>query len=318
MISPLTDLLALPGFRTGVACGALAALAVAGALAATARRWPGTGIAFGAAAVAALHRAEDVGAGLALGLAALALGVCLVDGAASAAAAQRGGRWLRTVPVARAASAVPGALLVAAATSGHPPGWTVPALVVVAVAGGALAADLDGAHRGTGLGPLLVAVSAFGVYVTTPDTEHARVVLGAALPLALLGWPLRWARLGGAGAFVAVGLLGWTVAVDGLARDGAVVGGLACIGALAVEPVARRWPGRARAAGAPAPPTLVAAVHIALVAVCARVAGLRTSAPEALAVSGLAYAAALVALTWPSWRRAPATPERAEHDTPTA
>ena len=62
--------------------------------------------------------------------------------------------------------------------------------------------------------------AAAGVYFTVPDTEHALVLIGAALPLALSSWPVPLARLGSGGAYAATGLLAWTAATDGVARAG--------------------------------------------------------------------------------------------------
>ena len=40
-----------------------------------------------------------------------------------------------------------------------------------------------------------------GIYVDVPDTEHILVILAAAAPLVLLGWPLNLGRLGEAGGY---------------------------------------------------------------------------------------------------------------------
>src|SRR5690606_32918712 len=107
------------------------------------------------------------------------------------------------------------------------------------------AADLDraagrgasragaGVQPAPGVGPVLVAVTVAGVYLTVPDTEMATVLLGAALPAAALGWPFAWGRLGGGGALATVAVVAWTVALDGRGRLGSVVGGVACLGLLA-------------------------------------------------------------------------------------
>jgi hypothetical protein len=220
-------------------------------------------------------RYDDLAVGVLFGLAAAV--VCL------AAWALRRRRPGVTTPVVGLALAAAGAGGVAAnggvaATPALP--W--PAVAVAAGAAGALLADFDRRWRWAGLAPPLLAISAFGLYATVPDVEAAVVVLGAALPLALLGWlgPLgdrgptafgslsltdRGTRsglpgsvrpdppadrrpppsLGVAGALAAAGLLVWTVAAGGGGRPGAVVGGLGCFGLLAVEPLARLLdPGR--------------------------------------------------------------------------
>jgi hypothetical protein len=305
MIDSLEDLLGDDGFRTGVVAAAVAGVVVA--LAAgliVRRRLPWAGLAFGAAVLAAMatRRSElsevaaDATADVATGAAVLALGV----GAAGALIAlwaprARSGPWGSAL---RVLAAVPGAVIVATAAATDRPGWAFPAVLAVTVIGGELVARCDGAHGGAGTPPVLLAVTACGVYVTTPDTEHAAVMLGAALPLALLGWPRPLASLGTAGSFVTAALVAWIVVLDGAGRDGAVVGALACLGMLVVDPVGRWIAARSRA-GPGTPPIsarradlLLVVGHIALVLVCSRVAGLRTSAAVALAIAAVAYVVA--------------------------
>jgi len=332
------------GFRVGVVFGAVAA--VVAALVALRggggpARHPWAGLAFVGAAYAGFDE-RSLGEGdLLAGLAVLGLG-------AAAAARLLDGRGVAGRRAVEVAVTVPGAVLVARSADGRGPGWVPPALAVVIVVGGVLVADIDRrvqlapGTRGplglsaAGLVPVLLAVTVFGVWVTTPETEHVVVLAGVTLPVALLGWPRPLASLGTAGASLVTALVAWTVAVDGAERPGAVIGGFACLGVLAVEP-ATRWAlalHRDGAAGATADPadaddpadrgdsadaddadgqgvdadrsgrspdvwrTVVglAAVHVVLVAVCARVAGLETSAVTAFLLSVVAYAVAAGAL----------------------
>jgi hypothetical protein len=301
MLDPLTDLLNDDGFRTGVLYGAVAtAVVVVVALVAAARGGAGgrrllpwAGLAFGAATVAAIADRYNVPEGIVVGLVLLAVGGCAV------------GWWGPPAPrriVVRMIAAAPGAVVVARAGATGRPDWAFPTLVAVTVVGGALAAECDRAHRARGLAPVMLAVSAFGAYATTPDTEHTAIMLGAAAPLALVGWPRPLASLGVGGSFVAAAVFGWVVVLDGVERDGAVVGGLACLGALVVEPVSRWIVRRSRGTTPAAAATTghaalsLVAVHVALVAVCSRVAGLRASTAAALAISAIAYVAAGVVL----------------------
>src|SRR4029450_1154384 len=106
-------------------------------------------------------------------------------------------------------------------------------------------------------------------------------------------------------SIASAGLLVWVIATDGAGRPGSMVGGLACLGVLAGEPVARPL-GRPRARGPPGwgggglacggggaaepvarrlagggaggrplPPLPLATAHLALVAVAARGVGRR-------------------------------------------
>jgi hypothetical protein len=192
------------------------------------------------------------------------------------------------------ALAIPGAALVGIAVSD-----TVPAAaswVVVAAAGTVAVAVVParmldaGMPRCTGV---LLLVSAVGVYVTVPDTELARIVVGAAVVGALVGCAPD-ARAAPLGTTAAIGLLAWVAAAGGAGRPGAVVGGLACLGVLALGPVAV-W--------SAARPVVVVAVQVALVAVVARIAGLEQSAGIALVIAFAAYGVAVVVLVVSGDRR---------------
>jgi len=208
--------------------------------------------------------------------------------------------------------AVAGLALAAAAVAGFaltgPPGdlalaW--PALLLVTVAVAAALASFDRRWRELGLLPALLAVAAAGIWATVPDVEAALVLLGAAVPLALLGRPGPLAgRLPGAAAFGVAGsvavaaVLVWTVASGGAARPGSVVGGLACLGLLAVEPVVRLLDPRRRSPLDPLErrPGLAwaaLAVQLVLAAVAARVAGRPERAATALALAALELGLAL-------------------------
>jgi hypothetical protein len=303
MFDTIGDLLADDGFQTGLVLGLLAAAAVALAAVIARPVRPWAGVAFGVAAVAAL--ADRFGSADRFPVTGqMVVGLVLL--AAGGVVAGRGHLLVRM------AAAAPGAVVLARSTELTDPRWAVPTLVAATVVGGALAAECDRSLGRRGLTPVLLAVTVLGVYGTTPDTEHARVLVGAALAVALLGWPWPLASLGAAGSFVATALVVWTAVVDGLGRSGAVVGGIACLGLLVVEPVVRwglhaRGPfgphrppaaqGRQRRATLPLRDALaLGAVHLALVVACSRVAGLRTSGLQALAISAVAYALAAGAL----------------------
>ena len=110
--------------------------------------------------------------------------------------------------------------------------------LVPAIAGPAVA-DFDGRSARDGLGPVLLLVSIAGLYTTVPDTELALVLLGAAIPLTLLAWPKAWARLGSGGAYAAVGLYIWVATIEGVGRTGSIVGAVAVLALLVLEPVGR-------------------------------------------------------------------------------
>ena len=102
-----------------------------------------------------------------------------------------------------------------------------------------MAADLDRRAARLGLGPVLWLLTVFGVYVTVPDTELIRPLVGVAIPLALCGWPLRVARVGAGGAAAGIALLMWVGAAEGYGRPGSIVGAAAALGLFLVEPAGR-------------------------------------------------------------------------------
>jgi hypothetical protein len=166
-----------------------------------------------------------------------------------------------------------------------------------------------------------LAVTAAGIWATVPDVEAALVLLGAALPMALLGWPLFLARraptrpppaFGVAGSLAVAGVLVWAVASGGTGRPGSLVGGLACLGLLAVEPVARGLDPRRRSPldaleRRPGLAWAALAAQLALVAVAARVVGRPERATTALGLAvvelGLAVAAGVAVARRPSRSR---------------
>ena len=245
-ISTLTD---FPEFRDGFSAGLWFALIVAGigaVLALLWRRGRAAGRAFGLvgpawvlASLAALDGwfgypgsgtvpapSDWIPTSLLLGLVVLAAGVELA---------------IHT-PNPRAIGVVlafPGALLIGFAEDFHGLGWVRPLVIVSISVGAPLVADLDRRSARYGLGPLLWLVTVIGVYATVPDTELIRPLVGAAVPLALVGFPLRLGRLGGAGAAASVGLLVWVGAFEGYGRPGSIVGTVAALGIFVAEPLGR-------------------------------------------------------------------------------
>lgn len=301
-LDALLDPLDQPEFTDGVAVGLWALLAVA-LVGAAFRGWarrpaPVAGFGVAGAAFVAMGETLDVPDELLLGAALCAAAGLLVD-------------LFDLSPLIVAAAAVPGAWIVASAPGvADSDGW-FPALAlgVTVAAGGALVAAFDRRWRRQAWGPGLLAVTAGGIYSTVPDTELALAVFGAALVVALAGWPLRLAHLGGAGSMAAVAVIAWSVVVGGVGRDGSVIGGLACLGMLAVDPAIRLLGERSplRHVTEWGRVALIGAAHVVLVLWMARVAGLRDDAGAALVlvVAGFAAAAVLWAIGG-RWRRRPA------------
>jgi hypothetical protein len=277
-------------FLSGMAAGILALLAATVWERRRADHAPVTGLVTTAAALGAISRTWSVVPAALLGLGGVTVALAWLDGR------RPRGRSLTTAGVLMTPFA---AVLAANASS---TGW-VRWLVGVAVVLGATAASRTDADWGEiGVTPTLYAVSAAGVFAAVPDTEQAATLLGASVPAALAGWPLGRARLGPTGAGAAAALLLWVGAVGGRGREPSIVGAVACLGLLLTLPAGRWLAGRTghpRAVrrsrhGA----VLLVGVHLAVVAVASRVAGIATDLHVAAAVAAASLAVALAAGAW--------------------
>jgi hypothetical protein len=249
------------------------------------------GIATGMAYCVALLVNGGLGGPVATSVAALPLGLAaavVTLGVTAQRSASEFDRWVR------AGLVLPGALLIGLVSGvATDPPW-VPFVTVASVALSAPAvARFDHRWGDSGLPPVLLGVSAVGLFYTLPDPEEAAILVGVSMPLALLAAPPIRRRYGAAGSWMVAGVFVWTVGAGGYGRDSAVVGGLACLGLFLAAPIAevsasRRRPSRRAAA--------MVAVHAATVLVAARVAGLQENGMVALgiAVVVIAMAAAVV------------------------
>jgi hypothetical protein len=198
--------------------------------------------------------------------------------------------------------ALPGAWRLVAGHDFVGPSW-IPWLIVLGTAiGGPLAAETDRDLARTGLTPVMWLVVVGAVYSTVPDTELALVLLGVAIPLALLGLPFRLARMGDGGIAASIGLLLWMAAQEGWPRPGSLVGTIGALALFTTLPIGHRlrrwfrfelhWSRRRRAFA-------VVAVQFVLAMWAARVAGLAFGAVEAMArlvpavAAGIAFGIAL-------------------------
>ncbi|HEY8202084.1 MAG TPA: hypothetical protein VII47_12120 [Actinomycetota bacterium] len=210
----------------------------------------------------------------------------LVAGLAMLAAAGLVGGLVRAPVVVGMALAAPGAWVIVTDGGLADVGWVRLLVGVGAAVGGVLAAAFDRRWRTSGAPPIVLAVSVAGLYGAVPETMHVSVLLGVALPVALLGLGAV-ASLGSAGAYVSTALLAWTAGIGGAARPSSIVGGLGCLGLLVVEPLARNLAGGrsgleaiSRRWGLIA----LAAIQVVLVAIASRVAGVQRSAGVAALV----------------------------------
>jgi len=164
--------------------------------------------------------------------------------------------------------------------------WLAP--VAIVIAGLALSAwSLRLPHNL--LGPM-IAISVFGIWVTVPETEHARVLLGVAVPMAFATLRPTHAQISTAGAFALAGMVVWVAAIGGDARPGSIIGAWASLGLVAILPLVQpnvsklvkehRW--------------WVIGSHAVFVVIASRLIGLWESATTASIAVVLVSAAAYV------------------------
>lgn len=285
IIAPFTE----PAFRSGLVVGVIALLIGVGAgLAWRFRRddpLPVAGLLMAGAAVVVLMRLDLLGGGLAAGLVVLAGAGLVAD-------------WFPRSRLFLPLLALPGAWLVATATEATQP-WAPLVIGATVALGGSLVASFDHRWSDRPLGPGLVVLSLVGVFATVPETKEALPVLGAVLPIGLIGWPASIAALGAGGSLAITGLLAWTVAQGGTFRESAIVGGLACLGVLVAEPVGRSLRHRQASGHRPYPIAALLALvatHVVVVYLAARVAGLRDDLSSAVALAVIALVLALGAV----------------------
>jgi hypothetical protein len=278
-----------PQFHAGLVAGAIATIAVIAIARATPRRLPLAGCSFAAATLIGLWHSGNVAAHQ-------PLPVTVVVGAVVAFVLVEIAARVDAPPPLIALAAMPGALVTAGALVGDP-GWIRIVVAVSAAVGTACVADVDAADTAT-LGPALWCVTVAGVYWTVPDTEAARVAVGAALPLVASGWPGRFARIGAGGAAASVCVLAWIVGEGGRGRPGAVVGGVASLGIFLYEPIVRRVGRRGIAvSGDPLTVAFIVVVQLACVGAASRWAGLAEEARTAT-LRALAFVPIAVGLTY--------------------
>ncbi len=230
-------------------------------------------------------------------------------GAGLLAAAGAMDPWAQRVPLLAVVLAGPGAWWVAQVTELPGPVWVPWAVFAWIAVGGPLLASFDRHTAHAGYGPVLLAISVGGMFTTLPDTELVLVLFGAAVALAFLAIPYGAASLGAFGTYPLVGVIGWVIAVDGRGRESAVIGAMACLGLLAVEPMVRWWRRQTLLDAIPIAwwrPPVVAVIQVGLVLIAARVAGLMTDPQPAALIAAVTLLGAGVVLAMGGAERRPA------------
>jgi hypothetical protein len=158
--------------------------------------------------------------------------------------------------------------------------WLLTLTPVVIVAGGTALAAWSRRLPHHLVGPM-VAITAFGVWATVPETEMARALLGAAILLAVATLRPIGSRFLYPGAFALAGTMAWLVASGGAARPASIIGGWACLGLLVILPYC--WRNASDLVNER--PLMVVAIHAMAVLVASRVIGLWESTIPAIIAS---------------------------------
>lgn len=210
----------------------------------------------------------------------------LIAGCVLLAAAGAGFRSVRKIPLAAAASAIPGAVVVAFVTPLPEMGSAIWLVFAIMVVGSPLLATFDMRFREFGLGPVLMTLTVAAAFTVLPETSHIVVMLGVAIPLGILGWPRINAAIGGAGSYALMGMYAWVVASGGEARISSIFGAAAALGVFLAEPLARRFGGAQMVLAMeryPRRSVILSAVfsHAVVLAIAGRLAGTRATALSA-------------------------------------
>jgi hypothetical protein len=196
---------------------------------------------------------------------------------------------------------LPGAALIGFGTTPGP--IVLDAAVTLAIAvGGGLAWDTADEHDANGTATLFLTLSTIGGWLDIPDVDRILLLLGVALPVTLLAWPIPLIRVG-ASAPMWVAVLIWTAVDGGAIRLSSVVGTSAALGLLLLEPLVRArmvWDEgvfvRIWGDETPASAIAPAAAQAAMVLLASRIAGLQRSTEVAVLLAVILLGVGFVAL----------------------
>jgi hypothetical protein len=132
---------------------------------------------------------------------------------------------------------LPGAIWLAFTTPVTELAWARILIAVMIPLGGFLITDFERRHGRLGLGVIFYAIAVFGAFAAVPDTEWAVALLAVVFPIAFLAWPRVAVSVGIEGAYLAVAVFVWVVAQGGGGRPPSILGSVACLGLLLLEPV---------------------------------------------------------------------------------
>ena len=220
--------------------------------------------------------------------------------------------WLLTTLVLRlggssvaiALASVPGAVVVALAAT-EQPGWVRAVVVLSVPILGFLLGDFESRYGVRGLGVIYFGLAAFGSFLAVPDTESIRTLFAVALPISFLAWPRVRVSVGPPGAYLVAALLVLFTSEGGTGRPASVIGALACLGLVIVEPVAVRIKPRIaslaeRLPSNPAAVLIAAVPQFVIVMAASRIAARTSSFTRATLVVVVVFGLSYAAMVWAS------------------
>ncbi len=306
------ELLGTPYFLTGVRLGSVALAIGWGLRFAFGRQKPPLpigGVLIAVAIVATLGRVEE-----AVPVELPALGVILL--ASLLARVFRAPLWVHPLVV------LPGAVWFALVTPVTEMTWVRVLMMVMIPLAGFLITDFERRHQGLGLGVIFFTLAVLGAFAAVPDTEWAVALVAVTLPITFLAWPRVAVSLGIEGAYLAVAVFLWVVAQGGTPRPPSILGSVACLGLLLLEPLIiaiqpsavklTTWFNQ-NAAGA----VLASMPQFLIMVICSRVAARFSVYLPAIIVIAFVYVATVVLGVFGGERAARAEEERYEGESDT-
>jgi hypothetical protein len=132
---------------------------------------------------------------------------------------------------------LPGAIWLAFMTPVTDLVWARVLIAVMIPLAGFLITDFERRHGQLGLGVIFYTIAVFGAFAAVPDTEWAVALLAVVFPISFLAWPRVAVSIGLEGAYLAVAVFVWVIVQGGGGRPPSIIGSVACLGLLLLEPV---------------------------------------------------------------------------------
>jgi hypothetical protein len=195
-------------------------------------------------------------------------------------------------------AALPGAIWLAFGSPVTEFLWVRILMAVLIPVAGFLISEFESRYDRLGLGVIFFTLAVLGMFAAVPDTEQALTIGAAAVPLTLLAWPKVAASVGTEGAYAAVAIFLFVTAVGGGARPPSIVGSVACLGFLLLEPLIVALRPKAKDLMSAIPRNWLGAMvasipQLVLVVICSRIAARFSVMLPAVIIIVVAYALAV-------------------------